>query len=341
MRSRLLWVPVSLALVAGALGAGWAVSQGAEQRSSIVSAFDALPAATLTVDYTSWSDIDGPLDVAGLAGLTTRSVVAQLDTEMRDVLGWSTSGLDWEVYGRIDGGAITALGLGKVSAGQAERSFAAIGSAVDGSEVYRLDEGAAFSSDFTSTFRWVRVVPGRDLVLAADDRPSLDAATAAVTGRDRSLLTVRALANIADRLDGVTSALLQSRSFLCRGAAIDPNDDATRRQLVTALASSGDLADPIWGARGIFAGDPQRIIFATAFDSAAVAREQVRVRQRLASGPFVGRTGQVDDSLRDLRAQESGGVVSLDFALTPTGEQFMTDTGRVIFAGCDPGQQVG
>ncbi len=132
VRSRLLWVPVSLVLVAGALGAGWAVSQGAQQRSSLAAAFDALPASTFTIDYTSWSDIEGSLDDAGLAGLTTRSVMAPLDAEMQDVLGWATSELDWEVYGRIDLGAISALGLGEISAERVRDSFAEMGSVVDG-----------------------------------------------------------------------------------------------------------------------------------------------------------------------------------------------------------------
>ncbi|MGA8852125.1 MAG: hypothetical protein WB508_10445 [Aeromicrobium sp.] len=335
--SRLLWrVTVSLVLVAGALGAGWAVSQGAQQRSSLATAFDALPASTFTIDYTSWSDIEGSLDDAGLAGLTTRSVVAPLDAEMQDVLGWATSELDWEVYGRIDGGAISALGLGEISAELVRDSFAEKGSVVDGDpRVFQLDDDADVSRDFASTFKWVRVVPERHLVLAAEDQRSLDAATAVVVGGDRSLLNVRMLAALADRFDAATSALLLTRQLFCRDSTIEP-DSAEERQLAAVLGSSGRLADADWGGRAIFAGDPQRIIFAAAFGSDAVAREQLRVRRPLTSGPFVGRDGQVADSLRDLRAAESDGVVSFDFALTPSSEQFMTVTGPVLFAGCAP-----
>ena len=269
-----------------------------------------------------------------LAGLTTRSVVAPLDAEMRDVLGWATAELDWEVYGRIDAGAISAFGLGAISAGRVRESFAEVGSVVDGDpNAFQLDSDAGVSRDFASTFGWVRVVPERHLVLAAEDRRSLDAATAVVSGDDRSLLNVRMLADLADRFDGATSAVLLTGQLLCRESAIDP-DSAEGRQLAAVLGSSGSLADPEWGGRAIFAGDPQRIIFATAFESDAVAREQIRVREQLTSGTFVGRSGQVADSLRDLRAAESAGVVSFDFALTPSAEQFMTETGPVLFAGC-------
>lgn len=333
MRSRLLVVPASLIVLAAALGAGWIVSNGAEDRGPIVSALDALPATTVTVDFTGWADIDRPLDDAGLRGLTTRSVVAVLDVEMREVLGWSATDLDWETYGRLDGGAVTALGLGDVSVRRAEEAFAAIGSAVD-THTWRLDSDADVSRDFLSTFAWVRVVPGRELVLAAADRASLDRATAVVGGREPSLLDVRAVAGLAGRLDGATSALLQNARFLCTSSTIDADDETGRRQLAAALGPDGRLTDPVWGARGLFEAEPQRLVFATVFASDAVAREQGRVRQALTVGPFVGRSGQVTDSLRDVRTEIDGGVVSFDFTLTPEGEQFMTDTGPVVFAGC-------
>lgn len=336
MRHRPLVAPFALILLVAGLGAGLAASQGAEQRAPFAAALDVLPTTTATVDYTDWSRIDSSLDDAALAGLTTRSVLAPLDTEMRDLLGWSVTGLHWEAYGRTDGGAVTALGLGDVTVARAERSFAALGAAVgDGTHVYRLADDVRASADFTSTFAWTGVVADRDLVLAAPDRASLEAAMAAVSGGGRSLLSVRAVADLARPLGGATSVLLQNRQFLCLSSAIDPADEASGRQLSAALGPSR-LADPDWGARALVGTAPQRIVFAVAFGSDAVARDQIRVRQGLASGPFVGRSGQVSDSLRDLRAAVDDAVVSLDFALTPEGEQFMTDTGPVVFASCAP-----
>lgn len=336
MRSALLAAPASLIVMGAALGAGWAVSSGAEDRAAVVSALDALPATTGTVDFTRWTDIDGPLDDAGLRGLTTRSVVAVLDTEMRAVLGWSATDLEWESYGRLDDGAVTALGLGDVTVRRAEKSFAAIGSPVD-ERTWHLDAvDAGVSSDFLSTFAWVRVVPDRELVLGAADRVSLERATAAIEGREPSLLDVRSVAGLAGRLGGATSVLLQDDRFLCTSSAIGADDQAARRQLAAALGPDDRLADPVWGARGLVEGEPQRLVFAAAFGSDDVAREQGRIRQTLTEGPFIGRSGQVAESLRDVRTDVGDGVVSFDFTLTPQGEQFMTDTGPVVFAGCAP-----
>jgi len=333
VRSRFLAVPVALMVLAAGLSTGWVVSRGATDRASFASALDALPATTATVDYTRWSDISGPLDDAGLRGLTTRSVIAVLDTEMVDMLGWSATELAWEAYGRTDGGAITALGLGDVSVQQAKRSFAAIGSAA-GTNTWQLNDDADLSIDFVSTFAWVRVVADHELVLAAPDRASLEAATDAVTGRERSLLDVRAVAAVAGRLGTATSVLVQNRQFLCLSSQIPSDDEAGLRQLAAALGPDDQLVDPAWGARGLFEGDPQRIEFAVAFDSDAVARDQTRVRQALTTGPFIGRSGQVADSLRDINSTTADGVVSFASSLMPEGEEFMTDTGPVVFAGC-------
>lgn len=336
MRHRLIVAPLAVVILAAGLGAGWAASKGAEQRVPLAAALDAMPVTTSTVDFTDWSGIEGSLDEVALDGLTIRSVLAPLDAQMRDLLGWSVRDLAWEAYGRTDGGAITALGLGDVTVERAERSFAALGSAVDGaSHEYRLAGDSAGSAEFASTFAWVGVVADRDLVLAAPDRDSLDAAMTAASEGGRSLLGVRAVAELAAPLRGATSVLLQDRQFLCLSSVIDPADEAAGRQLAVALGASR-LADPTWGARAVVDGAPQRIVFAVALRSDAVARDQAGVRTALASGPFIGRSGQVNDSLRDLRSTVSGTVVSLDFALTPEGELFMTDTGPVVFAGCAP-----
>jgi hypothetical protein len=317
-------------LVVAGLGGAWAISDGPEDRAALADALDVLPASTLTVDFTDWTGIDVSPAEAALSGLTTRSAVASLEDEMSALLGWSPADLAWEAHGRTGTGAVTALGLGDVSPERAARSFAAIGTADDGT--YRLDETAA-SADFASTFAWVRVVADRGVLLAATDEDTLAAAFDVVQVRSPSLLSVRGVGALAERLVGSDSVLLQERRVLCPAASVPVDDVTAARQLAAALGPVR-LAEARWGARALLDGTPQRIVFASAFDSAAVARRQGPLRAGLASGPFIGRTGAVGDSLRDLRTSVDGAVVSLDFSLTPDGEQFMTDTGPVVFAGC-------
>lgn len=339
MRSRLVPVVLSVVLpvvlVLGALGAGWGLTRSPQQRAPLAAALDALPASTGTVDYTRWDSIDGSLDDAALRGVTTRSVLVAVAGEMQQVLGWSATDLAWEAYGRTDGGAVSVLGLGSVSVQRAERSFEAIGSGLgDDDHAWQLDAGTSTSQDFAAAFGWVRVVPDRGLVIGAADQASLDAATAAVDGSAPSLLRERPVADLARRFAGVDSLLLQDRRFLC-ASSID-GQDGTGDQLSAALDGVGRLADPVWGGRALTDGDPQRIVFAAAFGSDDAARDQAGVRRVLTVGSFVGRSGRVADSLVDPRPSVDGTVVGFDFALTDEGEQFMTDTGPVVFAGCAP-----
>jgi hypothetical protein len=70
------------------------------------------------------------------------------------------------------------------------------------------------------------------------------------------------------------------------------------------------------------------------FDSAVVASDQAAVRSRLATGPFVGRTGPVSDTLRLETATSDAGTVRLSFDHDPSTDVFMPGTGPVLFASC-------
>ena len=70
------------------------------------------------------------------------------------------------------------------------------------------------------------------------------------------------------------------------------------------------------------------------FDSAVDASEQADVRARLATGPFIGRTGSIDETLRLRSAGADESTVRLDFAHDPDTDVFMTGTGPVLFASC-------
>ena len=329
---RPLSVVAAAAVVLASLGGAWALTRSSDQRAPLAAALSALPSSTGTVDFTDWTDLDGSLEELGLRDVTTRSVLASLQIEMDDQLGWSVRDLAWEAYGRFDDGAVTVMGLGEVSAARAERSLARLGERVDGGDVWQLDPDAAVSADFVATFGWVRLVPSRGLLIGAADRASLTAGGAALDGDGRRLLDDRSVAAIARRFATADSVLLQSRSFLCS----ETTDDPEMTQQLTLALDGQRLLDPQWGGRALTDGTPQQVSFAVAFGSDRVARQQAAVRTRLTSGAFIGRTGQVSDSLVDGRVAEAGGAVSFDFDTTDDAESFMADVGPVAFAGCGP-----
>ena len=73
---------------------------------------------------------------------------------------------------------------------------------------------------------------------------------------------------------------------------------------------------------------------AMTFDDVATAREQAPIRERLATGPFIGRTGQVEDELRDPAATVHQATVALSFDRSADGTVLMLGTGALLFAAC-------
>ena len=70
------------------------------------------------------------------------------------------------------------------------------------------------------------------------------------------------------------------------------------------------------------------------FESAVVASEQAQVRARLATGPFIGRSGPIGETLRLHSSDADESTARLSFAHDPETDVFMTGTGPVLFASC-------
>ena len=79
----------------------------------------------------------------------------------------------------------------------------------------------------------------------------------------------------------------------------------------------------------------QRLVLAMTFESAVVASEQSRVRERLATGPFIGRFGQVEETLRLRSAAIGGSTLRMSFAHDPGTDVFMTAMGPLLLATCE------
>ncbi|MCD9196657.1 hypothetical protein [Aeromicrobium wangtongii] len=351
---RLALVPLLAIAVAVAIGT-WASARQPDPRSSLTSALDSLPEATLVAGFTDWAAIRSDLDLGSastgaartklaergvLRDLTTRSVLGGLIADMHAAYGWSAADLEWETYGQApDGAAMVARFSGSVSIGDVERRLRSLGyTSRDGvwtlSEVRATDVGP----ELAATLGNLAIDTRRRLVVAATRADHVRDVLEVIRGDEPSALSVRALNDVAASLAGSDTVLLQSGPFACRSTSLSQLGPDVLAQADAAVARAGALVAPTFTGRGLVDGrDAQSIRFAAAFGSPAQAAEQLRVRTALATGPFIGRSGRVEDAL-DLRsATVDGSVAVLRFALDPDEGAFMSGEGPALFAGCPRG----
>lgn len=345
-------VPMVAIAVAVALGT-WASALGSDPRPSLGAALDVLPRATLVAGFTDWASIRDDLglgdastadDRAALTGkaslhdLTTRSVLGGVVTEMHEVYGWSAADLDWESYGRSpQGAAMVARFAPDVSIDKVESRLVDLGYRREG-EVWTLTASASSTvgPELAATLGHLAIVPGRRLVVAADRPAYVSAVLATISGDDPSALSVRAIADVARQLAGYDTAVVQAGAFGCRATSVDRLGTDVQDQADAAVARAGRLTTPTFTGRGLIerSADRQDISFVAAFDSPAEASEQARVRAALATGPFIGRSGRVEDSLDLTAATSEGSVATLRFNLDPDVAAYMSGEGPLLFASC-------
>jgi hypothetical protein len=346
-----------LLVVALALGVGsWASGHAGDSRPSLVQALDVMPSATVVAGFTDWRSIRSRLgvgrartaaaratlaDEGSLRDLTTRSVLAGLVEEMHDRLGWSAADVDWEAYSRGESGSAMAARLSDdVSLDEVEDRLDRLGYTRRG-DVWALapDDTAVLSPQAAATVAAVSVVRDRRLVVAADRPAPVREVLASVRGDAPSALANRPLVDVAEALVGSDTAVLEGRAFGCRATSVARADATVRAQARAAVARAGTLTSPTFTGRGLVDGrGVQSIRFVAAFGSLTEAADQLRVRSALTTGPFIGRTGRVEDTLALRRASVDGTVATLRFAVDPDKAAYMSGEGPLLFAGCPVGR---
>jgi hypothetical protein len=341
---------VSVLVIALALGGGWwAAALKPDGRPALTSALDSLPADTTVVGFTDWSRIRAHLDVgvvdtlgerSDLAGtaarrdLSTRSVIGNRVDEMHDLLGWSPAEAEWEVYGQDPNGGAAVVRLGRsISFDDVRSELRAAGYRQDGPRWT-----ASRRSGLSEIFDNIALVPRQHLVVLSDRSTQLPRVLDVIEGRARSLAGNAAAAETAEALAGSDSVLLQGGTLACRTTAVRGPD--REQQARAAIDRAGVLESYRFSGRGIVERggsgfSAQRLVFAMTFGSAVVASEQAQVRASLATGPFIGRSGPIDETLQLRSAVADESTARLSFAHDPETDVFMTGTGPVLFATCD------
>jgi hypothetical protein len=352
-RRFLALVVAPLLAVAVAVSVGsWASGRAPDARSSLTQALDVLPRGTIVAGFTDWSSIRSRLGVGSAASaagraaieergslrdLTTRSVLGGIVEDMHDAYGWSAADLDWESYGRAPAGAAMVGRLdGRVSLDDVEDRLAQLGYTRSRGVWSLGDAGSSgLTPELASTLANIAIVRDRRLVVATDRAGYAREVVATIRGSRASALSNRPLADVAAALAGSDTAVLEGSAFGCRATSLTGADPTVRDQVEAALARSGALVSPTFTGRGLVDGRrDQTIRFVAAFGSPSQAATQLQVRSALTTGPFIGRTGRVEDTLDLLGATADGTVTTLRFTVDPDKAAYMSGEGPLLFAGC-------
>ncbi|AXT86080.1 hypothetical protein C6I20_13385 [Aeromicrobium sp. A1-2] len=343
-------------LVLGLVVAGgwWTSGQvAADTRSPLTVALDALPPDTRVAGFTNWARVRSELglgeaataagraaltDDAVLLDLSTRSVLGQYTEEMHAGYGWSAADLDWEIYGQANDGAGMVAQLDEaVSFASVRAGLEKLGYTQEGS-VWSLgpDSVRTASPDLTATLASIVLMPRRRLIVAAD-RPTYISTVLDTIDRDApSLLANRSAQDVARRLTGADTVLLQAGPFVCASTSLADQGAEVRAQASAAIDRAGALVAPVFAGRGLVSGpgSTQVMRFVMGFQSPSVAAAQLDARRRLATGPFIGRSGRIEDSLKLQAADLYGTTTSLRFDHDPSSITYMSGDGPLLFAGC-------
>jgi hypothetical protein len=332
----------AVVVIAAALGIGWSSPRvlDADARPDLSAALATLPTDVRTVGFTDWPAIRDGVGAgeASSRDLVTRSVVAGQADVLEEVLGWSPSDVDWEVYAQTNQADHVTVRLTRsVSFDRIRTKLRASGYRESG-RLWTLAEDSVASKGLTDIETVVALVPRQRLVVLTSAPAPARTVLRVIDGDARSLAGVRAAADTAEALAGNDTVLLQSGRDACKDTAV-VNDPDAERQARTALQRAGSLAPYVYSGRALrdeggSGFGAQHVVFAMTFASPATAWNQAAVRTELATGPFIGRQGRISETLRDPDVRVHDSTLRMAFDHDPDTDVFMTGTGPVLFASC-------
>lgn len=342
-------VLLCVVVLVAAAGAGWGV-QGWRSggKPDLAAALDSVPRNALTFSYTDWAALRDtfPADASdgGRLALTTsardvstRSVLASTADGLQKAFGWSVDDLRWEAFAQSsESSVVVARFEDSLSMTTVEEGLQTAGYTRDG-DTWTADATDLRAAEVSDLLATVRLYPRQRLLVASDLASAVTAAGRVHDGRSRSLASFRPVADTTQALAGATSIFVQRGVLGCSSSEVSDPDDLDAAS--AALQRVGDLAPYQASGRGLtdtggdgFGG--QDLTFAMTFSDPDLARRQLAVREPLTSGQFIGRTGQVVDTLRLREASTKGSTLSLDFGHDPDTDTFMTGQGAALFASC-------
>lgn len=332
---------VALVVLAVVVAGGWAAASFVPTaRPALSSALATLPQDTRIISLTDWAQVRSgpvPTDELGRRDVATRSVLYSSAGAMDEQLGWSVADLDWEALGQTSSGEyLVARMSGSLSTADVEDGLEAAGFERDGPLWTRGGADLA-RIGLSDLMQQVRVLGRERLVVMGTQPEPVGDVVRVVRSGEPAVTRDRALVDVARALAGNDAMLLQRGALGCETTALTDPDDTDAADV--ALERAGALQTYSASGRAIVdrggdAADAQDVTFAMAFDGPTAARDQAQVREALSTGPFIGRRGDVADTLDLVEARADAHVTTLRFHHDPASEVVMTGIGPLLFATC-------
>jgi hypothetical protein len=324
----------AVAAVIGSLALGFFFggSSPVGGRTPLAAAVASVSADVTVLGFTDWASIHRRY--AGYAAenrdLSTRSALADADLkELHAALGWDLSDLAWEVYAQDRLGDVAVVGL-KGDVPSAARLRKA-GYRQDG----KLWRSTGRIDAKEPLYRLLVPMQKRHLVVMSDGIEGVKKTVSVIEGRSASLADTPNVADLTRALGGVDTALIQAGDLGCEATAVAVDAD-TAAQVQAAQDRFGALARYRWLGRGLLddGSKMQTFVVAMPFKSAEVASRQAEVRAALSTGPFIGRTGDMNEVLRLRSARTHGNTAVLTYAHPVDSDYLMPGRGPLLPASC-------
>ena len=332
---------------------GWAFSQTrSDSRSDLAQALDSIPADTGVAGFTDWAGIRKTLgfgdvrskvdrtsviDSSFKRNFSARSIMQGFTEEMQSSYGWSIVDTRWEMYAQSSKGAFLSVGLNDglksstVTAGLKKMGYRK----VDGLWSIPTDTLSGLIPNLPNTFLRAAYFPREKLIYFGDNTPFMQSVVKVHTSHGRTLAGVAAARMTAQPLNGSLSAVVSNRTESCEATGLSGQPADVRTQAANIVSPFGKLSSYRYAGRAIFDdGDDSHLTFSMAFDTAARASSQLELRRQLTTGPFLGRTGQLQEVLQLRSTHTDGPAAWLDFGFDADKASFMNGDGPLLFAAC-------
>lgn len=342
-------------LVALALAVWWLRPFGGTPLGDAVSR---LPADTLRVSFTDWTQVAAAADGEGITPTSPAEEVQDFlarafeqDLTYGSALSTSFPALaenfritpvdaEWEVYGQARGGSVAVLRLGPdVDLEELEGRFAGLGyqapadgAGSAGTWVGSPELVAGLDEPFTPVQENLAVVEDERLLVMADDPAVVDATVEVVRGDADDLGSVEGVSDLVSVAGEPAASVLWAGDFACEDLSLSQADDADLAAGETLVAEAGGV-HPLTGL--VFAQhDTGALTVGMLFESSDQAAEDLQPRVDLASGPAPGQGGTFAERFTVAEGVADGSLVRLQ--LEPVDGPFLSDLGQgpVLFATC-------
>jgi hypothetical protein len=318
-----------------------------------------MPASTLRINYTDWSqvrrlasgtslgsspsrhDVAAFLNRAYNLDLTAASAVSDQTYPLLRFYGFSPLDAEWEIYGQSRQGSVDVLQLdSSVDLSTVAQHLRSLGykappggGGPGGTWAGSSDLVVKLSGGLTPVQQNVALLPDQHLVLMSDSAAYASSATQVVTGSRPSVTGVDGVTDMAAEAKDPVSSVMWASDFACEDLAMSQAGVQDQRAAAALMSKAGSVS-PLSGL--VMAMQPDRsMVIGMRFETSDEASANLQPRVNLASGPAPGQGGGFPGRFTILEAHADGQNVVMHVQ-PRRRESLLSDIseGPVLFATC-------